>query len=331
LIGWSNPNKQTVLEGFAFFSNIMENFPKADMRFVPLLFIVFCRSDQILHLQRYLQELICFDADKFMNVVNFSCADPSLFCLKVPSPIYTTPYICYRGSSVPARCLIMGMVHEDRTRAPYQLSNGKWMKSMSLIPFALEADRMIAATAAIFQVEQFRGQVNDGNILSLVTRQGVIGKALIIYIYMATYAQYDPDSGGGSSSGITTKRGRFAKPTSTVGSPSQTSIVSLRGPEEDSAFICPFTVFNTDLGNVSVPIMDARGKQFKLPDDVKRIEKFPRFSGTVPQDSVILACYTTSKYEKNDVCASFNILWAAVLCGNDALVSICIPCFLILT
>jgi hypothetical protein len=70
---------------------------------------------------------------------------------------------------------------------------------------------------------------------------------------------------------------------------------------------------------VSVPILDARNAKLQLPRDIKNVvEAFPRFSGSVPQDSVVLACYTTSKYEKNDVFASFNILWAAVLCGNDA-------------
>jgi hypothetical protein len=80
---------------------------------------------------------------------------------------------------VPVRCLMMGMLHEDKTREAYQLSNGKWMKSISLIPFALEADRMIAATAVIFGVEQFRGQLIDGNVLSFSTRQGMLGNSNI--------------------------------------------------------------------------------------------------------------------------------------------------------
>lgn len=43
----------------------------------------------------------------------------------------------------------------------------------------------------------------------------------------------------------------------------------------------------------------------------------------MPEDSAVLVCYTTSKYDKNGVHASFNIVWAAVLCGNDASVSSC--------
>src|ERR1700760_1744713 len=81
--------------------------------------------------------------------------------------------------------------------------------------------------------------------------------------------------------------------------------------------------------NNSVPVLDAREKKLKLPDNAKNIvETFPRFSGTIPQDSVVLACYTASKYEKNGLLyASFNILWAAVLCGEDASVYISIYFF----
>jgi hypothetical protein len=66
-------------------------------------------------------------------------------------------------------------------------------------------------------------------------------------------------------------------------------------------------------------VLDARQKKINLPNDVKSIvNTFPRFSGSVPQDSVILACFTTSKYMKNnEIYASFNIQWAAVLCGED--------------
>lgn len=77
---------------------------------------------------------------------------------------------------MPARCFIMGMLREDKTRAPFQISNGKWMKTMTLVPFALEADRMITATAMIFDTEQFKGQLLDGNVMSFSSRQGLIGK-----------------------------------------------------------------------------------------------------------------------------------------------------------
>ena len=81
---------------------------------------------------------------------------------------------------------MMGMVHEDKTREAYQLTNGKWMKSISLVPFTLEADHMIAATAVVFGVEQFRGQLLDGNILNFSTRQGILGKGLSVHMFACT-------------------------------------------------------------------------------------------------------------------------------------------------
>lgn len=122
-----------------------------------------------------------------MNIANLSRVDPSLFCLKVPGGMGLSPCICYRGSAeVPVKCLVMGMVHEDRTQSPYQLSTGKWMKSLSLIPFALEADRMIASIAFIYGTDSFHGQVVNGNILSFATRQGPLGKCTF-FSHIASY------------------------------------------------------------------------------------------------------------------------------------------------
>jgi len=115
-----------------------------------------------------------------MNVANISRADPSLFCLKVPGSLGLSPFICYRGGMVPVHCFIMGIVHEDKTRSAYQLSTGKWMKSLSIIPFTLEADRMIASTAVIYETDRFHGQVINGNIMSFTTRQGLLGEHIFI-------------------------------------------------------------------------------------------------------------------------------------------------------
>lgn len=184
----------------------------------------------------YLRDLLCFDADKSSNVVNLCWVDPVLLCLKVLGGLGSS-YICYRGSMVPARCLIMGLVHEDRTRSPYQLSTGKWMKSISLIPFALEADRMIATVAVIYDTNNFHGQISNGNVLSFATRQGLLGKCRFAKRHH-TYPWYIIDSSRASSSGSPkTKRGRFAKPTSVVGSMSSpTSAMGVCSPDEDSAF-----------------------------------------------------------------------------------------------
>jgi hypothetical protein len=77
----------------------------------------------------------------------------------------------------------MGLVQEDRTQSPYQLTTGKWMKSLSLVPFSLEADRMIAAIAVIYETNSFHGQVN-GNIVSFATRQGFLGKLCFDHSYL---------------------------------------------------------------------------------------------------------------------------------------------------
>jgi len=172
-----NPSQQNTEEGFAYFSSIKDIYAKADMRYA--FFILFLPWCLFPCTSSYLRDLLCFEGDKSMNVANLSRVDPTLLCLKVSG---SSPYICYRGSAVPTHCFIMGLVHEDRTRAPYQLmGSGKWMKSLSLIPFALEADRMIASVAIIYETESFHGQVVNGNILSFATRQGMLGEKCMTY------------------------------------------------------------------------------------------------------------------------------------------------------
>jgi hypothetical protein len=96
-------------------------------------------------------------------------------------------------------------------------------------------------------------------------------------------------------------------------------MTGVRGPDDDSTSVRCFIIQGIKT-IILVPISDAHKNNLKLPDNAKNVvEDFPRFSGTVPQDSVVLACFTTSKYMKNsDIYASFNIQWAAVLCGEDA-------------
>ena len=46
----------------------------------------------------------------------------------------------------------------------------------------------------------------------------------------------------------------------------------------------------------------------------------PRFHGPVPEDAVVLACFTAGSYSTaaGGFRISHNILWAAVLCSADA-------------
>lgn len=140
----------------------------------------------------YLRDLVCFDADKSTNTANLCRINPTSLCLKNLGGSST--YVCYRGNTAsPTRCLLMGLIFEDRTRSAYQLSNGKWMKSLSLIPFALEADRMIAAIAVIYDTDTFHGQLSNGNIISFSTRQGLLGNghsAKSLYHSLAIYYRF---------------------------------------------------------------------------------------------------------------------------------------------
>jgi putative alpha-1,2-mannosidase len=88
---------------------------------------------------------------------------------------YATNYICYRGFTVPARLLMMGILHSDRTEDAYPVGKkGYYMKSMTLLPFAMEIERNITATCVVTGVDNFVGSIDD-NMLTFSTRQGPLG------------------------------------------------------------------------------------------------------------------------------------------------------------
>lgn len=95
---------------------------------------------------------------------------------KKPNPIYQGLYICFHGANHPARLLMMGLVVDDRTREPFQIPGpkGYWMKSLSIIPFALEFERNVATTCLIAGVDTFVGQLL-GNTLTFGSRQAPLG------------------------------------------------------------------------------------------------------------------------------------------------------------
>ena len=48
----------------------------------------------------------------------------------------------------------------------------------------------------------------------------------------------------------------------------------------------------------------------------------PVYDGRVPMDSLMLVCYSNTSYVKDKVFSvNHNLLWAAVLCGEDSLVN----------
>lgn len=133
---------------------------------------------------RYLKNVVTYAGDKASNFANLARIDPTLLCTKKPGPVYKNPYICFRGLSVPARCLMVGFVQEDRTVEAFTVpKTGKLMKSFSVIPLSLEAERNFAATCVLFGVETFTSDILN-NVLTMTTRSELpLGKRLFAYNY----------------------------------------------------------------------------------------------------------------------------------------------------
>jgi hypothetical protein len=131
---------------------------------------------------------VTYVGDKASGFANLARIDPALLCAKKPTPTYKNPYVCFRGSSAPAKCLMVGFVNEDKTTEPFTVpKNGKIMKSFSLIPLSLEAERNFAVICVLFGVETYTSDIL-GNILTLTTRSEVpLGKRLLSNIYPCTY------------------------------------------------------------------------------------------------------------------------------------------------
>ena len=125
--------------------------------------------------------------DKASNFANLARIDLTLLCAKKPTPTYKNPYICFRGLSAPAKCLMVGFVSEDKTTEPFTVpKNGKLMKSFSLIPLSLEAERNFASICVLFGVETYTSDILS-NVLTLTTRSEVPGKRLLSNFYPCTY------------------------------------------------------------------------------------------------------------------------------------------------
>jgi hypothetical protein len=83
--------------------------------------------------------------------------------------MFNRDFICFRGTSVPARCLIAGFVVDDKTTESFGTASGKVMKALSLVPLSLEAERNFTATSMLFGMESYTSDILE-NVLSLVTR-----------------------------------------------------------------------------------------------------------------------------------------------------------------
>jgi hypothetical protein len=81
-------------------------------------------------------------------------------------------------------------------------------------------------------------------------------------------------------------------------------------------------VYIADNQCLSVPVLDARTKQIKMPSGLGTIEKdLPLFGRQVPTGSIALIGYTVGSYNSkanpNDVSLSMNVLWVAVLAASE--------------
>jgi hypothetical protein len=130
---------------------------------------------------------VTYVGDNTSSFANLARIDPILLYAKKPTPTYKNPYICFRGSSAPAKCLMVRFVSEDKTTEPFTIpKNGKIMKLFSLIPLSLKAEQNFATICILFGVETYTSDIL-GNVLTLTTRSEMPGKCLLSSIYPCTY------------------------------------------------------------------------------------------------------------------------------------------------
>ena len=128
---------------------------------------------------RAIKTLLLFQSDKANHFANLSRVDPTLLYWSQPNPAYGK-HISFRGSTRPARLVIMGFCFEDQTREPYLVSNGAYqMKSLSLTPFSLEIERNVAVVGLLASESNFKAQL-VGSALTFATRLGATNCTLFI-------------------------------------------------------------------------------------------------------------------------------------------------------
>jgi hypothetical protein len=130
--------------------------------------------------------VVTYPGDKSSGFANLARIDPTLLNTKPPNPSFTKPFICYRGASTPAKCLIVGFVHEDKTTEPFVTQSRKLMKSLSLVPLALEAERNFAVTCLAFGVDSYVSDIIN-NVLTLTTRFEDAGKCFAFVIFVVSH------------------------------------------------------------------------------------------------------------------------------------------------
>lgn len=129
---------------------------------------------------RSIKALLMFQSDKANHFANLSRVDPMLLYWSQPNPAYGK-HIAFRGSTRPARLIMLGFCYEDQTREPHQVSNGAYqMKSLSLTPLSLEIERNISVVGLLASEPSFKAQV-IGSTLTFGTRmESLKGRLLIL-------------------------------------------------------------------------------------------------------------------------------------------------------
>jgi hypothetical protein len=63
-----------------------------------------------------------------------------------------------------------------------------------------------------------------------------------------------------------------------------------------------------------VPVVDARTQRFRLPEDIKNLDRFKPFDGGIPIEAVVLVGFLTSKsMQGTEPRLSHNLQWVAVV------------------
>lgn len=67
-----------------------------------------------------------------------------------------------------------------------------------------------------------------------------------------------------------------------------------------------------------VPVFNAIGQDFKLPEDIEKFDGLPRYTGEVPLGSFVVVGYTVSLYKnsKDQMALATNLQFVIILAIN---------------
>lgn len=119
---------------------------------------------------RKLVRLLTSSGNCVLNVANLARSEPKDFKFAKP-PGFQTLYLTYKVNSSPVLCYLFGVSSRDFTKNPLMYQSGKYSKTFSLVPQALEIDRKVALICEVAGVQQYAASLY-GNVLTFQTRSG---------------------------------------------------------------------------------------------------------------------------------------------------------------